>query len=284
MDPLEAREQLNAYILGLETRIEPVPCIRDSSVPSTGYEIPIRIYTPEGDGPFPVLIFIHGAGWVAGNLDTHDNVCRCFCARVGCVVVSVDYGLAPEHKFPKPVEESYQVYEWILKHPDQIAIDPERITIDLDRIAMGGDSSGGNIAAAVCLMARDRNSARIVFQLLVNPALDLAAYDESYGNMRWFREQYLRDGKDATDPYASPLLAENLAELPPAFIVVGEFDLLRTEGEAFGKQLREAGVNARVYCQAGKGHLAGDFARATEEASEAVDLCVAALGEVFGDS
>ncbi len=99
--------------------------------------------------------------------------------------------------------------------------------------------------------------------------------------MQWFREQYLGDGKDATDPYASPLLAKSLAELPPAFIVVGEHDLLRAEGEAFGRRLREAGVNASVYCQAGKGHLAGDFARATEEASEAVDLSVAALREVF---
>ena len=277
MDPLEARRQLNAYILGLETKIEPVPHIRDRSIPSTGYEIPIRIYTPEGDGPFPVLIFIHGAGWVAGNLDTHDNVCRCLCARVKCVVVSVDYGLAPEHKFPRPVAESYQVYEWILKHPDQIAIDPERI-------AIGGDSSGGNIAAAVCLMARDRKNAKIVFQLLVNPALDLSAYDESFGNMPWFREQYLGDEQDSIHPYASPLLAESLAELPPAFIVVGEHDLLRTEGEAFGRRLREAGVNANVYYQAGKGHLAGDFARATEEASEAVDQSVAVLREVFGNS
>ena len=274
MDPLEARKQLNAYIMGLDTKIEPVKSIRDTLVPSESYEIPIRIYMPEGEGPFPLLIFIHGAGWVAGNLDTHDNVCRCLSSRAKCVVVSVDYRLAPESKFPIPVEESYQVYEWILKNADLLNIDPERITI-------GGDSSGGNIAAAVCLMAKDRKNAKIVFQLLINPALDLSVYDESYGNMKWFREQYIRDEKDITNPYASPLLAKNLEDLPPAFIVVGEHDALRAEGEAFGKKLREAGVSVNVYCQVNKGHLAGDFARATEEASEAVDLSVAVLREVF---
>jgi acetyl esterase len=274
MDPLEARKQLNAYIMGLETEIEPVKNVRDTSVSGESYEIPIRIYMPEGDGPFPLLIFLHGAGWVAGNLDTHDNVCRCLSSRAKCVVVSIDYRLAPESKFPIPVEDSYQVYEWILKNADLLNIDPERITI-------GGDSSGGNIAAAVCLMAKDRKNAKIVFQLLINPALDLSVYDESYGNMKWFREQYLRDEKDITSPYASPLLAKNMEDLPAAFIVVGEHDALRAEGEAFGKKLREAGVSVNVYCQVNKGHLAGDFARATEEASEAVDLSVAVLREVF---
>jgi acetyl esterase len=274
MDPLEARKQLNAYIMGLETKIEPATNVRDTSVSGESYEIPIRIYMPEGDGPFPLLIFVHGAGWVAGNLDTHDNVCRCLSSRAECVVVSIDYRLAPESKFPIPVEESYQVYEWILENPDLLNIDPERI-------AIGGDSSGGNIAAAVCLMARDRKNAKIVFQLLINPALDLSAYDESHGNMKWFREQYLRDEKDITSPYASPFLAENVEDLPAAFIVVGEHDVLRAEGEAFGRKLREAGVSVNVYCQVNKGRLAGDFARATEEASEAVDLSVAVLKEVF---
>jgi acetyl esterase len=274
MDPLEARKRLNAYIMGLEAKIEPVRNVRDTSVSGESYEIPIRIYMPEGDGPLPLLIFIHGAGWVAGNLDTHDNVCRCLSSRAKCVVVSIDYRLAPESKFPIPVEDSYQVYEWILKNADLLNIDPERITI-------GGDSSGGNIAAAVCLMAIDRKNARIVFQLLINPALDLSVYDESYGNMKWFREQYLRDEKDITNPYASPLLAKNMEALPAAFIVVGEHDVLRAEGEAFGRKLREAGVSANAYCQIDKGHLAGDFARATEEASEAVDLSVAVLREVF---
>jgi acetyl esterase len=274
MDPSEARKRLNTYIMGLEAEIEPVKDVRDASVPGESHEIPIRIYMPEGEDPFPLLIFIHGAGWVAGNLDTHDNVCRCLSSRATCVVVSVDYRLAPESRFPIPVEESYQVYEWIVKNPDLLHIDPERI-------AIGGDSSGGNIAAAVCLMARDRENAKIVFQLLINPALDLSAYDKDFGNMKWFREQYVRDEKDITNPYASPLLAQNMKDLPPAFVVVGEHDVLGAEGEAFGKRLREAGVSANVYCQAKRGHLAGDFARATEEASEAIDLSVAVLKEVF---
>jgi acetyl esterase len=275
MDPLEARRQLNAYILELETDIESVNQVRDASIPCKEHEIPIRIYEPDGDGPFPLLIFIHGAGWVAGNLDTHDNVCRCLCSRVKCVVLSVDYRLAPECKFPVPVEESYHVYDWSLKNPHVINIDPERI-------AIGGDSAGGNIAAGVCLVAKDRNNLKIIFQLLVNPALDLTGYEvEGFENMRWFRDQYLRDEKDIVNPHASPLLAKNLENLPSAFIITGEHDVLSAEGEVYARRLREAGVSANLYCQGNKGHLSGEFARATKGAEEAVNLSVVVLKEAF---
>jgi acetyl esterase len=275
MDPKEARDQINAYIMALDTDIEPVWKISDTSIPYENHQVPIRIYQPEGDGPFPLLIFIHGAGWVAGNLETHDNICRCLSARAACVVLSVDYSLAPEHKFPVPLEESYHAYVWALENADVINIDP-------DRVAIAGDSSGGNIGAAVCLAARERGHSKIIFQLLVNPALDLSAYEgEGFTQMKWFREQYIRDENDIRNPYGSPLLAEDLGGLPPAFIITGEHDSLNLEGEAYARRLCDAGVSANVYRQANKGHLSGDFARATAGAEEAVDLCVAVLKAAF---
>jgi len=275
MKPQEARDYINTYILELKTDIEPVWDIRDIRVPYEGHETPVRIYTPEGEGPFPLLVFIHGAGWVAGNLDTHDNICRCFASRVQCIVLSVDYRLAPESKFPIPVEESYRVLVWAVENG-------RLVNADSERVAIAGDSSGGNIAAAVCLMARERDGPVIRFQLLVNPALDLSAYDgEGFEQMKLFREQYLRGTDDITNPYASPLLAESLEGLPPAFIITGEHDCLHVEGEAYARRLCEAGVAANVYRQADKGHLSGDFARATQEAEEAVDLSVAVLKAAF---
>ncbi|MBN1314843.1 MAG: alpha/beta hydrolase [Anaerolineales bacterium] len=271
MEPEIERQQINTHILELETEVEPIKNIRNIHVPFHDRSIPVRIYTPPMEGPFPLLVYIHGAGWVAGNLDTHDNICRRLAARGGCVVLSIGYSLAPEAKFPVPVEESHHVLVWAVENAASIDIDSRRVVL-------AGDSAGGNLAAAVCLMARDRGGPKIIFQLLVNPALDQSAYDgPDFEQMKWFREQYLRDKDDISNPYASPLLAGSLAGLPPAFIITGEHDELCAEGEAYGRRLREAGVHANVYRQAGMGHLAGDFARATAAAEEAVDLSIAVL-------
>jgi acetyl esterase len=269
------RKKLNASIMGRDTSIRSVKKIYHATVPFEDYKIPIRIYEPEGDGPFPLLLFIHGAGWIAGNLDTHDNVCRSLSSGVGCVVISIDYRLAPENKFPIPVDEAYQVYDWSLKNHDLL-------NIDLERIAICGDSAGGNIAAGVCLAAKHRKNSKIKFQVLVNPALDLSAYEgDGFERMKWFRDQYIRDHKDITNPYASPLLAKSLEELPSAFIVTCENDILKTEGDAYAERLRNAGVNVKVSCLENKGHLGGDFARATIEAEEAVKSSISALKGVF---
>ena len=148
MDSFEVRKRLNTYIMGLETSLEPNNNIRDPTVPGKTHEIPVRIYTPDAEAPLPLLIFIHGAGWVASNLDTHENICRTLASWVGCAVVSVDDTLAPGSKFPKALEEPYKVYRWVIRDHDQLHIDPERI-------AIGGDSAGGNIAAGDYLRSAD---------------------------------------------------------------------------------------------------------------------------------
>ena len=269
--PEEVREAINASIFGLQTEIELVSEVTDFSLPFEGHQVRGRTYTPDGSAPFPLLVFVHGAAWVAGSLDTHDNVCRRFASRVPAVVVSVDYPLAPESRFPTAVEDAYRTLVWA-------ADNAASIRADARRLALAGDSAGGNLAAAMCLMARDRSGPQVCFQLLVDPALDFSAYDaEGFQYLKWCREHYLRDANDILNPYASPLLAPSLERLPPTFIITAELDPLRAEGEAYAQRLREAGVPANVYRQTGKEHLGAYFARATAEAGEAVDLCVAVL-------
>jgi len=269
--PEEVRKAIDASIFALQTEIEPVSEVADFTHPYAGHEVRGRIYTPEGSSPFPLLVFVHGAAWVAGSLDTHDNVCRRLASRVPAVVASVDYPLAPESRFPTAVEDAYRTLLWAADNAASIRADP-------GRLALAGDSAGGNLAAALCLMARDRGGPQIRFQLLVDPALDFSAYDgEGFVYLKWCREHYLRDANDIRNPYASPLLAASLERLPPAFIITAELDPLRAEGEAYADRLREAGVPANVYRQAGKEHLGAYFARATAEAEETVDLCVAVL-------
>jgi len=269
--PEEVRKAIDASIFALQADIEPVSEVADFARPYAGHEVRGRIYTPEGSAPFPLLVFVHGAAWVAGSLDTHDNVCRRLASRVPAVVVSVDYPLAPESRFPVAVEDAYRTLLWAADNAASIHADSERL-------ALVGDSAGGNLAAALCLMARDRGGPKIRFQLLVDPALDFSAYDgEGFVYLKWCREQYLRDTDDIRNPYASPLLAPSLERLPPAFIITAELDPLCAEGEAYAQRLREARVPANAYRQTGKDHLGAYFARAAAEAEEAVDLCVAVL-------
>lgn len=271
MDPLEYRRQLNAEILEFETEIEPVADVQDVHLHYRGEPLSSRVYAPEDEGPFPLLVYVHGAGWVAGNLDTHDSVCRRFTAGIPAVVVSVEYRLAPEHKFPTPLEDVYRAVCWAMENVASLGA-------DVEAVAVAGDSAGGNLAAAACLMARERGGPEIRFQVLVNPALDLSGYSgEGFEEMKWFAEQYLRDEVDAHNPYASPLLAAGLSELPAAFIITGELDCLCAEGEAYAGRLREAGVPANVHRQMNTGHLGPHFARATPEAAEAVDLSTEVL-------
>ena len=176
------------------------------------------------------MVYLHGAGWVAGDLDTHENVCCYLSNRVPCVVVAVNYRLAPEHKFPAALEDAYAATVWAAGHADQLNADAERLVI-------AGDSAGANLAAAVCLMAKERQSPLIVFQLLVNPALDMTAYEgEGFEQLRWFRMHYFNE-ENSINPYASPLLATDLSDLPPVLIIASEYDVLRGEAERFAERL-----------------------------------------------
>ena len=240
--PLDAVELPD--IAGVEERTIPGP----DGAP----DLPVRVYRPRLDGaPLPVVVFFHGGGWVLCDLDTHEITCRQLANGTDAVVVSVDYRLAPEHPFPAAVEDAYAATTWAHAHAAELGGDPTRL-------AVAGDSAGGNLAAAVPLMARDRGGPPIIFQVLVYPALersfDTASYrDNAEGyflttlQMRWYWEQYLGDDDDAAaHPYAAPLRAASLQGLPPAYIVTAEYDPLRDDGEAYGRRLEEAGVPADV--------------------------------------
>ncbi|MFI6775223.1 alpha/beta hydrolase [Nocardia sp. NPDC050412] len=227
---------------------EPVANVENRTVPGIGE---LRIYTQDGEGPFPALVFFHGGGFMLGDLDTHDGLCRSLANGAECVVVSVDYPLAPEHKFPAAPNACYSATQWVAEHAASIGV-------DATRIAVGGDSAGGNLAAVVAHMARDNGGPALIFQLLIYPDLDfrrtnfsITEFAGKYGNIsrdaqHWFMDGYLNNAEEKLDPRVSPLLAPDLAGLPPALIVTAEYDALRDEGEEYGQRLEQAGVPVTV--------------------------------------
>jgi acetyl esterase len=246
MTPEAAREQMKRRI----SAADPVPIgrVEDRTIPGPSGEIPIRIYTPDGNGPFGALVYFHGGGWVVGNIEMTDQPCRMITKAAGCVTVSVDYRLAPEHKFPAGPEDCYAATKWVSDNAAPLGC-------DRSRIAVGGTSAGANLAAAVALMARDRGAPKIAYQLLVYPAtrreLDTPSHKQfatdgyyilSRADMEWFWGHYLASEADAANPYACPERAKSLAGLPPALVITAEFDPLRDEGEAYAARLREEGV------------------------------------------
>jgi acetyl esterase len=227
---------------------EPVARVEERSLPGPAGAIRVRIYTPKGSGPFPVLVYFHGGGFVLCSLDSHDGICRSLANAGEAVVVSVDYRLAPEHGFPAAPDDCYAATRWVAQHAALLGGDPSRI-------AVGGDSAGGNLSAVVSLMARDRGDPALRFQLLIYPVTDCdfgtASYRENAEGyflttdmMKWFWRQYLADPAEAAEAYASPLRARNLRDLPPALCITAQYDPLRDEGEAYARRLQEAGVAA----------------------------------------
>jgi len=238
---------------------EPVAEVRDRAAPGPGGDIPIRFYTPVGKGPFPVFVFFHGGGWVVGNLETADFWCRAVTNASGCVVASVNYRHAPEHRFPAAVEDAYASTKWIAENAASL-------NIDRNAIAVGGSSAGGNLAAAAVLIARDRGSPAIRCQVLNVPVMDhnfgSGSYErnaEGYGltraAMQWFWGHYLASPKDGAHPHASPLREPNLRGLPPAFVATAEYDPLIDEGAAYAKRLADAGVPVEYKNYAGMVHM-----------------------------
>jgi acetyl esterase len=237
--------------------------VSDRTIPVKGGSIPIRVYRPasaRADENLPVLMYIHGGGWVVGWVDSLDldSVCRYISAGADCVVVSVGYRLAPEHKFPIPVEDSYAALQWIAYHASELRI-------DADRLAVAGESAGGNLTAAVSLIARDRDGPSIIFQIPVAPVIrsyfetkSYEGYGKGYGldteEMMWYWDQYVKNDADRTNPYAAPLSASDLSRLPPALVMTAEFDPLRDEGEEFGEKLRDAGVPVKILRAEGNVH------------------------------
>jgi acetyl esterase len=248
---------------------------------------PIRIYYPKGEGVYPVFIWIHGGGFVLGNLEIYDSICRKITNHVNCAVVSIDYGLSPEHKFPEPVEECYEVTKWIFENSKELNVNP-------NKIAIGGESAGGNLSAVICQLVRDRKEFSIVYQVIINAVLDLLGETkpksrvenaEGYrlttkGN-EWFMQQYLTDLKEAKNPLASPLLADNFKDLPAACIITSEYDPLRDEGEHYAQCLTEAGSEVCLKRYDGIIHGFFNMQKTLEEARDALNLVCTKLNEAF---
>jgi acetyl esterase len=249
MSPADARA---ASALGFASMRGPkreVAVVREVNAEGRHSPIPLRLYRPLGsnaDSALPAVVFYHGGGWVIGDLDIYDHVCRILCEASGCVVVSVDYRLAPEHKFPAAVEDAFDALQWISKHAGTLGIDPERLGV-------AGDSAGGNLAAVTSLIARDAGGPALKHQLLLYPATHVSGTTTSYHEnaegyfltaslMRWFGEHYFNDANDRSDWRASPLLASSHRDLPPATVMVCGFDPLRDEGIAYEEALKQAGV------------------------------------------
>lgn len=258
MDHRKARVMLDAMFLSQDSPI-PIGSVEDKPIPCPWGNLMVRIYTPVGSGPFPVFVFFHGGGWVTNSVETHDSVCRHITKLSDCIVVSVDYRQPPEYKFPVPVEDAYTATQWVFDNANSFNGYP-------DRVAVGGDSSGGNMAAIVCLLFRDRNGPKIKQQVLIYPVLDYylpgtASYAE-FGSgyildrdlMIWCWNHYLNSDEDINNPYICPLRAASFADLPPAFIITADYDPLRDEGELYAKKLQADGVEVTQTRYAGMVH------------------------------
>jgi acetyl esterase len=250
-----------------------------------GQPLTIRFYWPDAPGPLPILVYYHGGGWVQGNLDTHDGQARNLANGAGCLVASVDYRLAPEWKFPDAVEDCYAALGWVADHAGELGGDPSRI-------AVGGDSAGGNQAAVVSILARDRSGPKLAFQLLVYPVTDYSFETVSYREnaegygletkaMQFYWDRYLPRPEDGANPLASPMRADDLSGLPPALVLTAEFDPLLDEGEAYAEKLRAAGVPVTLNRYDGMIHGFFGMSRVVDKARQAVDDASAALRKAF---
>jgi acetyl esterase len=248
--PERAREGMRRMIAMLPAP-EPVDSPEDRVVSTSAGDVPVRIYRPEPTRPLPVTVFLHGGGFMLGDLDTHDGLARALANASSSIVVSVDYPRAPEHKFPAAPRTAYAVTRWVAGHAEEIGG-------DATRVAIAGDSAGGNLAACVAVQARDEGGPDLALQLLIYPDLDFRRSNFSirhfagkYGNISrdtqfWFMDNYLDNKEQRLLPGVSPLLSSDLAGLPPAYIITAEYDALRDEGEQYGTLLEEAGVPVTV--------------------------------------
>jgi acetyl esterase len=253
-----ARTQYEARIALMAPPAE-IAGAREQTIDGPGGPLRIRLYTPRGKGPFPLLVFFHGSGFVLCSLDTHDGMCRNLCAGAGCVVASVGYRLAPEYKFPAGIDDCLHATRWAAAHVAELGADSARI-------AVAGDSAGANMAAVTALRVRDEGGPALCAQLLLYPVTDYyspgtPSYEENaegYGltrdTMKWFWDHYLSEASQGAHPHASPLRATDLSGLPPALVITAEYDPLRDEGERYAEKLRAAGVQVAMSRYDGVNH------------------------------
>ncbi len=284
LTPVQARARLNTLL----PQVDPVPIAHVENLKATlgSHDVAVRVYRSESTNPLPALVFFHGGGWVLGGLDDCDNLCRVLAKQGHCVVVSVDYRLAPEHRFPAAIDDAYGVVKWVIANKEQINVDAERI-------AVGGESAGGNLAAVVALMSRDRSGPQLAFQLLICPVTNIADMEsQSYRDfapgylleretMAWYKNHYLGRGQSPVNSYVSPLLSENLMELPAAHIVTASHDILRDEGQAYAEALAEAGNAVSYMCYQGMIHGFINLFSISPQAKEALDEVATKLFQVL---
>lgn len=284
--PESAREQFTRLIDLMEPT--DVGETTDFAIQGPAGAIPVRAYIPEGTGPFPILVYFHGGGWTIGNIDTHENVCTALCSSADVVVVSVEYRLAPEHPFPAQLEDAYAAVEWASEFAGDISGDP-------DRIAVGGDSAGGNLAAAVSLMARDQDGPDLTHQLLIYPAVaspTVHAFDSYEENaegyfleresMAWYYDKWLSSDADARNAYMAPLLARDLSGVPSATVITAGFDPLRDEGIEYAERLAQAGVDVHHENYDAMIHGFVSLKAQIDAGEEAMDLLADELSSAFG--
>lgn len=284
----EARAAYDRGCPTLQGDREPVVAIEDRTIAGTGAPIPLRIYRGVGapNTEAPALLYLHGGGWVLGTLESHDEICRWFANIGACVVFCPDYRLAPEHKFPTGLEDCVSALAYVVEQAGALGIDP-------DRIAVAGDSAGGNLAAVLSLLSRDGAAPKISAQLLLYPNTDAeqtadsyVRFSEGYGltasTMRWFRDHYVRDANDIGDWRVSPLIVENVAGVPPAFVAIAGHDILADEGEAYAGRLAKTGIRVILRHWQDQIHGFVSMGRHIPAARRVVEEAVAAWRS-FGD-
>jgi acetyl esterase len=279
------RAQLSARASGIVP--EEVGSVEDRTIPGPGGAIPVRVYRPTGTGPFPILLYLHGGGWVLGDLDGYDAWCRHLTNRVGCEMVSVAYRLAPEHPFPAALSDADAALQWVATQAVHLQGDPARI-------AVGGDSAGGNLSAVLAQLARDGSRPALCFQLLLCPVTDhpdrgtdsYREYATGYGmtseECAWFFSQYLPPETARDNALAFPLQARDLSGLAPALVVTAEYDVVRDDGELYAARLQEAGVQTTLARYDGMIHNFHFSYEEVDRARDAVDLIVEHLKAAFG--
>jgi acetyl esterase len=284
MTPQQAREGF-AALTPLQGEPEQVASVEDRRIPGPAGEIPVRIYRPSGATNLPVLVYFHGGGWVIMDIATHDGVCRALANAARCAVVSVDYRLAPEHKYPAAADDCFAATRWV-------AGNAKALGFDASRIAVGGDSAGGNLSAVVAQMARDKGGPELVFQLMHCPVTDLNYGTGSYRDnaegymltresMEWFWDHYLASPSQAAEPYASPMRGSTKG-LPPALVQTAEFDPLRDEGAAYAAKLKESGVAVTYHNYDGLIHDSFLFMGVVPGGRQNIDEAATHLRKAFG--